>query len=218
MARSRSRDGYQTTPTLKLPGEKEDVETATANTSMTSSLIGRLFRSGGKRGRLRASPFRLGLWVAGTFCAAKVFNEHAYELQLSSGPSMYPTIHFKGDYLLISKYYKYGRGIAVGDIVTFKHPSYVMMAAKRVVGMPGDYVLVDPEDHGGPLAKMIQVPEGHIMVTGDNLPWSRDSRDFGPLPMGLISGKVIGKMWWPLNYQRMENSLKPVEDISRSQP
>ncbi|WEW61028.1 hypothetical protein PRK78_006517 [Emydomyces testavorans] len=179
---------------------------------MTRPFLSRLFRPGGKNGTSRLRPFRLALWVTGTFCACKVFNEHAYELQLSSGPSMYPTIHFKGDYLLISKYYKYGRGIEVGDIVTFKHPSYLMMAAKRVVGMAGDYVLVDPEDRGGGLAKMIQVPEGHIMVVGDNLPWSRDSRDFGPLPMGLVTGKVIGKVWWPLKYQRMENSLKPVLD------
>ncbi|KAI1958427.1 hypothetical protein LOZ58_005159 [Ophidiomyces ophidiicola] len=176
---------------------------------MTTSFFRRLFRFGGKR----LPPLRIGLWAAGAFCTCKVFNEHAYELQLSSGPSMYPTIHFKGDYLLISKYYKYGRRVEVGDIVTFKHPSYLMMAAKRVTGLPGDYVVIDPEDQSGSLAKMIQVPEGHIMVTGDNLPWSRDSRDFGPLPMGLITGKVIAKVWAPLNYQRIENSLMHTEQI-----
>lgn len=121
---------------------------------MSRFFSSRLFPSGSGLWR---SPFRMGLWVTGVFCSCKVFNEHAYELQLSSGPSMYPTIHFQGDYLLISKYYKYGQGIGVGDIISFKHPGFLSMVAKRVVGMPGDYVLVDPEGHAGPLSKMIQV-------------------------------------------------------------
>jgi len=41
--------------------------------------------------------------------------------------------------------------------------------------------------------EMIQVPQGHCWVVGDNLPWSRDSRHFGPLPVALIKGKVIAK-------------------------
>lgn len=29
---------------------------------------------------------------------------------------------------------------------------------------------------------------------GDNMKWSRDSRMFGPLPLGLVKAKVIGKL------------------------
>ena len=39
-----------------------------------------------------------------------------------------------------------------------------------------------------------QVPEGHCWIVGDNLPASRDSRQFGPLPLALIQGKIIAKV------------------------
>lgn len=46
---------------------------------------------------------------------------------------------------------------------------------------------------GRELTDRSQIPEGHCYVVGDNLPWSRDSRMFGPLPLGLVKAKVIGK-------------------------
>lgn len=39
-----------------------------------------------------------------------------------------------------------------------------------------------------------QVPEGHCWIVGDNLPASRDSRSFGPLPLALVQGKVVAKI------------------------
>lgn len=45
----------------------------------------------------------------------------------------------------------------------------------------------EDEEWGEP--EMIQVPEGHVWVEGDNLSWSRDSRFFGPVPMALIQGR-----------------------------
>lgn len=42
--------------------------------------------------------------------------------------------------------------------------------------------------------KRRQVPEGHCWIVGDNLPASRDSRQFGPLPLALVQGKIIGKI------------------------
>lgn len=40
-----------------------------------------------------------------------------------------------------------------------------------------------------------KVPQGHCWVIGDNLDYSRDSRHWGPLPMALIRGKIIGKVF-----------------------
>ena len=110
-----------------------------------------------------------------------------------------------------------------------------MGAIKRVVGMPGDFVVKDAPAGGGEVMMgeggmveklgggdfygvegsekmMLQVPEGHCWVSGDNLPESRDSRTYGPLPVGLIKGKVIAKVW-PLGEAKwIENNLQPVFD------
>ncbi|KAL4957697.1 peptidase S24/S26A/S26B/S26C [Aspergillus filifer] len=141
--------------------------------------------------------------------------ENVFMFQASEGPSMYPTFSPRGDCLLVSKLHKYGRGIEVGDVVRFYHPHFLgANAAKRVIGLPGDYVCregVLSEDVGGE-GKMIRVPEGHVYVAGDNLPWSRDSRTYGPLPMGLINGKVIARIWPPTKMKWVENTLKPVEE------
>lgn len=41
-----------------------------------------------------------------------------------------------------------------------------------------------------------RVPEGHVFVVGDNWANSWDSRDFGPLPIELVYGRVRGKWDW----------------------
>ncbi|KAL4901576.1 hypothetical protein BDW74DRAFT_170037 [Aspergillus multicolor] len=153
-------------------------------------------------------------YSAGTFCASLLFWDNVLMWQGAGGPSMYPTFEMRGDVLLISKLHKHGRGIGVGDVVRFYHPSFVgVHACKRVIGMPGDFVCRDEalDDGVGGNGEMIRVPEGHVFVAGDNLPWSRDSRTFGPLPMGLINGKVIGRIWPLSRFKWVDNTLKPAE-------
>ncbi|KAF2863072.1 LexA/Signal peptidase, partial [Piedraia hortae CBS 480.64] len=116
-----------------------------------------------------------------------IFIEYVYSIEPAWGISMLPTIPPEGQALVISKYERRGRGVGIGDLVTFKHPvregDY---ALKRVIGMPGDFVVGNSSRN-----KMLQVPEGHCWVTGDNLTWSRDSRMYGPLPLALITGRVV---------------------------
>lgn len=74
-------------------------------------------------------------------------------------------------------------------------------------------MLLNSPDSGS--EKMMQIPPGHCYITGDNLPWSRDSRDFGPLPMALIKGKVthtiLREGWWPPSwFSKVRNGLEPV--------
>ena len=144
---------------------------------------------------------------------------------------MAPTMNATGDWLLLSKTYRRGRGIEVGDIVSFKHPiDQGTYSVKRVIGMPGDFVLRDSPDTSGAMIQvsgkngeveddigrmlmdMNQIPEGHCYIVGDNLTWSRDSRMFGPLPLALIRAKVIGRLT-TLNEYSWENfdddGLKP---------
>ena len=87
---------------------------------------------------------------------------------------MFPTLHFSGDAILVSKLYKYGKGIEVGDVVTIRHPVFLSYGAgKRVIGMPGDYVCKDEplDTEVGRERSMIQVSAvgGYGLLFGDML-------------------------------------------------
>jgi len=78
-------------------------------------------------------------------------------LAMTSGPSMLPTLLVDGDVVLISKYYRRGRGVKVGDVVSFDHPMVPEHGAmKRIVGLPGDFLLTGERDMKGERL-MIQV-------------------------------------------------------------
>lgn len=139
---------------------------------------------------------------------------------------MLPTFEVIGDYFVIARQYRRGRGVEVGDIITFDsvvHPAEKVI--KRVLGLPGDYVMLDTPGVGSERMVQVcclvtcmgrrrvndgQVPEGHCWVVGDNLPYSRDSRLFGPLPMALIRGKVIAKIFPWRERRWIVNDLKLV--------
>ena len=57
---------------------------------------------------------------------------------------------------------------------------------KRIVAMEGDIVRTLPpwED------KTVRIPKGHVWVEGDDPTRSRDSNTFGPLPLGLVNGRI----------------------------
>ncbi|KAF3359815.1 hypothetical protein VdG1_05024 [Verticillium dahliae VDG1] len=124
---------------------------------------------------------------------------------------MLPTFSIFGDHFLISHHHRRGRGIRVGDLVEYSIPIFRnSRGIKRVIGMPGDYILMHTP--GAPVAEgaepyMMQVPEGHCWIVGDNLPSSRDSRTFGPLPLASIHGKVIAKVLPLKEAEWIENPL-----------
>ncbi|OTA23946.1 hypothetical protein BTJ68_12469 [Hortaea werneckii EXF-2000] len=160
------------------------------------------------------------------FISAHIFMEYFYTFTAAYGISMLPTIASNGDWLLISKYYRRGREVHVGDVVSYKLPLKPgEYGVKRVVGLSGDFVEVreavaDEGQDGrkvmGSRPRCLQVPQGHCWLAGDNLTWSRDSRIFGPLPLALVTGKVIAKCsWssWMPEWGRVEHGLKPAEEI-----
>lgn len=151
------------------------------------------------------------IYASGLTLGWHIFCEYFFTLSLAEGISMTPTMNATGDWLLLSKTYRRGRYVKVGDIISFKHPiDEGTYSVKRVVAMPGDFVLRDSPDTSGAmiqvswkrryrrlrqeLMEMMQIPDGHCYVVGDNLTWSRDSRMFGPLPLGLVKGRVIAKL------------------------
>ncbi|KAF2475201.1 LexA/Signal peptidase [Lindgomyces ingoldianus] len=130
--------------------------------------------------------------------------KYLFSITPTNGISMMPTIphsYRHSPLILTSHLHRRGRRIKVGDIITYQHPIIPHSAgAKRVIGMPGDFVSVvtpgrdefgEEGEFGSVREELIRVPEGHCWVAGDNLEWSRDSRVFGPVPLALVKGKVV---------------------------
>jgi inner membrane protease subunit 1 len=160
-----------------------------------------------------------------------VINAYIGCIGATDGISMVPTIphaYRSTPYIVESRLHRRGRNIHVGDIITFTHPvnpSGTM--SKRVIGMPGDFVSVmtpgrreedlTKDDSEGDWANvkenLIRVPEGHCWVAGDNLEWSRDSRIFGAVPLGLVKGKVLG-VAWPMNAWKWFGIKSQLEDMT----
>jgi signal peptidase I len=135
--------------------------------------------------------------------------------------SMLPTLELQ-DRILVEKLRpKLERPLANGTIVVFHAPPVLVEAGydpkaaliKRVVGQPGDLVEVrdgrlwrnglavpepwlgEPIDYSfGP----VTVPEGQLLVLGDNRNASLDSHLWGPLPRGEVIGTAVFR-YWPLN-------------------
>ena len=138
---------------------------------------------------------------------------------------MLPTLEVLRDSVLIDLWYRRGRGIKVGDIISFDtvyEPGG--RSIKRVLGVEGDYVLRDTPNcegdvmlqvsgqysRGAVWTDLAQIPRGHCWVVGDNLPSSKDSRTLGPIPMAVIRGKVNFKVGPWKERKCLENSLNPV--------
>ncbi|GAP93196.1 putative mitochondrial inner membrane protease subunit protein [Rosellinia necatrix] len=188
-------------------------------------------------------PFRVLLATAQTFALAHVVWAYGFGVGFGWGPSMLPTFLAASEWFVTDRRCRRGRGVRVGDCVVYAIPVEPGEdGLKRVIGMPGDYVLlnsppssgsgsgsaaagvVDRAGRGVGSENMIQVPKGHCYIVGDNLPWSRDSRDFGPIPLALIKGKVIAKGSLtglnPVNwFTKVENGLqKPAVVVETSAP
>jgi signal peptidase I len=128
-----------------------------------------------------------------------------------SGPSMKPTLE-GGEYILVSRLaYRWGSPQR-GDIVVLHSPDPGTSEdlIKRIVGLPGDtvgfvggHVWLNGASFNEPYAVGLTGSEqtwhlgpSQLFVLGDNRAFSRDSHNFGPVPIN----DVVGKAWliyWP---------------------
>uniref|UniRef100_A0A1J3CTJ4 Mitochondrial inner membrane protease subunit 1 n=1 Tax=Noccaea caerulescens TaxID=107243 RepID=A0A1J3CTJ4_NOCCA len=137
-----------------------------------------------------------GVFLGKIYCFLHVTTNYVGFPIYSFGPSMIPTLHPWGNVLLAERITTRSEKLSRGDIVVFQSPEDPKKTpTKRVVGIEGDCIsfVVDPgkNDH----SKTIVVPKGHVWVQGDYVHNSRDSRMFGPIPYGLIQGKVLWRVW-----------------------
>lgn len=138
--------------------------------------------------------------------------------------SMDPTL-ITGDRVLVNKLSYRLHDVNRGDVVVFDRPKNLPGGPddpkdliKRVIGLPGDTVtardgqvyvngrkLDEPYLPAGTstvtlrdqysLEKGIKVPEGEVLVMGDNRSNSQDGRVFGPIPESSIVGRAFVIMW-----------------------
>lgn len=55
----------------------------------------------------------------------------------------------------------------------------------------------------------VTVPLGHVWLAGDNLANSTDSRHYGPVPLGMVRGKVVARVY--PNPRWLGNNLSPID-------
>ena len=117
-----------------------------------------------------------------------MFRDYVAEVAICSGESMQPTLRDWGDAVLVTKLSL--RPLQPNDIIIATSPTDPeRVLCKRIVAMEGETV------PGAAGVWGQRVPKGSVWVEGDNAARSLDSRHFGPLPLGLVKGKVICKVW-----------------------
>ncbi|CAB4254484.1 similar to Saccharomyces cerevisiae YMR150C IMP1 Catalytic subunit of the mitochondrial inner membrane peptidase complex [Maudiozyma barnettii] len=132
------------------------------------------------------------------FCLLHQVHVHLYEFTQTRGESMLPTLAPQNDFVHVLKHRKLvhtvglPRGLQIGDCVVLMKPhDSSQRVCKRITGLPGDLIQVDPSYDNDFENCFIRVPRGHVWVTGDNLSYSLDSRSYSVVPLGLVVGKVV---------------------------
>lgn len=154
--------------------------------------------------------------VAIAFIFALLIRQFLFTPVTVSGQSMDPTFE-NNQRVVISKL----NSIHHSDIIVFQSPISDEYFIKRVIGLPGDYVVMK-DDHlfvngveqeepytrenkdklfeGMRLTENfeVHVPDEHYFVLGDNRHNSRDSRELGAIEKDAVVGKVSFRIY-PFN-------------------
>jgi mitochondrial inner membrane protease subunit 1 len=135
---------------------------------------------------------------------------------------MLPTLNARGDVLLTEYVSPRLELLKPGDVIVATKPNDSKTSViKRIRGMGGDRIWVRRQ--GAAVPEEIVVPEGHVWLEGDNPLQSTDSRDYGPVPLGLVRGKIVLRFWPPGQAQMIESRVidhtQPYRDaIAASRP
>lgn len=165
-----------------------------------------------------------------SFLVAQLVRWFVFEPRYIPSLSMFPTFHV-GDCLLIDKASSWFRPYRHRDVVIFDPPdAFIAMTGakksdtliKRIIAMPGDAVVVknrrvyvnnvaQEEDYLNDLPdydfEVADIPEGFVLVLGDNRNHSLDSHIWGLLPTKNIIGRAVLKYWPPKRFGLIEGSF-----------
>ncbi|KAJ7961249.1 putative Mitochondrial inner membrane protease subunit [Quillaja saponaria] len=129
------------------------------------------------------------------------------------GGSMSPTFNprtnslmgsISDDYVLVEKFCLEKYKFSHGDVVVFRSPlDHKEKHIKRIIALPGEWF---GSCHS---YDVLKVPAGHCWVEGDNPASSMDSRSFGPIPLGLVQGRVTHVVWPPQRIGAVETKTRP---------
>ena len=134
---------------------------------------------------------------------------------------MVPTLE-QGDRVVVWKPSDTIEDLNRGDVIVFKRPNVAECPfadddpadlIKRVIGLPGDEVTSPDGEvlvNGKPIdesylppgtrtdmSQPIDVPEGRVLMLGDNRGASKDGRCFGPITEDAIVGRATARVWPP---------------------
>lgn len=157
----------------------------------------RLVRPGPPGHPAGGSSGRVGTWLvvlAGVWALVGFLNRALRDV---TGPSMLPTLR-PGDRILVLPVPP--RLLRRGDVVVVRDPRRPdRETVKRVAGLPGQRIRPPPAPPTRPTTRdaVIDVPEGHLLVLGDNPALSTDSRAFGPVPTSHLVGRVVARLTPP---------------------
>ncbi|EFA77804.1 hypothetical protein PPL_09302 [Heterostelium album PN500] len=116
--------------------------------------------------------------------------EYVISYSLCSGSSMQPTLNSSGDIVFIDK----------TNMKPYKRDDIIMAVSptnpsdnicKRIKYLEGDSIVMDT----GYGSRRIDIPKGYCWIEGDNPHSSFDSRSYGCIPMSLIKGRVIFRLY-----------------------
>ncbi|CAF0925758.1 unnamed protein product [Brachionus calyciflorus] len=118
------------------------------------------------------------------------------------GESMEPTIN-NNDVLITEKVSIRRQHLKNNDIIVFKHPFKSNKTVCKRVFVEGYEEYDDMEYEDEPYVSVV-----NVNVRGDNENNSHDSRDYGPIPYGLIESRAVLKIWPLTDFQFFKRGNK----------
>eukprot|EP00878_Enallax_costatus_P006487 GHUV01006801.1.p1 GENE.GHUV01006801.1~~GHUV01006801.1.p1 ORF type:complete len:156 (+),score=26.43 GHUV01006801.1:745-1212(+) len=142
---------------------------------------------------LKQGVRKVAAFIRGISCFYVFYNYGGF-ISKVDGPSMFPTFTGRGDWVIAEALPGLCDRVQVGDVIISTRP----IAAdeniiKRITAMEGQTVVFFKP--GDPSPVPVKVPPGHVWLQGDNLTCSRDSREYGPVPLALLKGRVVAQLY-----------------------